>query len=143
MNWYAQSQGWTRIIPETHPNAQAIDGIFKKPDSRYGEFLIGEAKETSGKGNYMQKLGTLSDGTRQMSDDWLLHHVDNLEGVLDVDTYNELKYGIDNGFIKKQVVIYRTSGFSGKTLTKGFADDLTGIEGKSKINDVVIIGNGG
>ena len=144
MEWYAESKGWTKITTIGHPFANGIDGIFWDPaESKY---IFLEAKETIGKGNYEKKLSKGASYGDQMSDDWLRHHVDELyKNGLDSQTYRELKDSIDSGTAKKQVVIYRTSGFSGRTITKGFADDLNNIGplDKSKINDVIIIGSGG
>lgn len=72
-----------------------------------------------------------------MSDQWLTKHVKDLKDSLDPETYGKLIDAIGSGTARKQVVIYRNSGFNGRTITKGFADDLP----NTKIDDIVIIGS--
>jgi hypothetical protein len=69
MDAYFESQGYTRISTDrvTDLNAvthQGIDGVYYKPDGQ-PPYIIGEAKYGS------STLSTLSDGTKQMSDDWI------------------------------------------------------------------------
>ncbi|MEW5816456.1 MAG: hypothetical protein AB1798_13805 [Spirochaetota bacterium] len=55
-----------------------IDGIYK--DTETGQYIFVEAKETSGTGNYAKKLSQKKTGYGwQMDDEWLTHHVENLE----------------------------------------------------------------
>jgi len=71
MDAYFESQGYTRISTDrvTDLNAvthQGIDGVYYKPDGQ-PPYIIGEAKYGS------STLSTLSDGTKQMSDDWIMN----------------------------------------------------------------------
>ena len=59
---YLESQGYTRVDTPKDANAAGIDLIFRHPD---GHFVIVEAKYNT------STLGTLVDGTPQMSREWL------------------------------------------------------------------------
>ena len=84
-----------------------------------------------GRGSYSLKLGRTSDNVRQMSDQWLRQHIDELAKVdpnvrAIADT---LKAALDDDTLaQKLVFIYRKTP-SGGTIAKGFADDLASIEG--------------
>ena len=81
-----ESQGYERISTDrvTDLNApihQGIDGVYYDPDG-HPPYIIGEAKYGS------SKLSTLTDGTPQMSDKWI---IDRLENAVGEEIANDIK----------------------------------------------------
>ncbi|PTX59808.1 hypothetical protein C8N46_108121 [Kordia periserrulae] len=100
-----------RISNIDTPTSQGIDHVFKNPET--GQYLIVESKYTGS-----SSLSTLADGTRQMSDDWIVGG-DRLFNAIgqDADLYNDI---INNGYERilakaypDGTVVYRKIGADG------------------------------
>ncbi len=136
MDDYARIQkGYAPVVDNlaSHPNARGIDGIYMDGTT----YVFIEAKQTANVGNYGQKLGKNKVLPDQMTDDWLLHHVETLldKGDITPAQYNAMKSQINNGIAKKEVVIYKAGGASENTISPAFASDVKNLG----VDEVIII----
>lgn len=99
MDQVMAEKGYERISLETvtdidEPLRKGIDGVYYNPDG-YPPYIIGEAKyDTS-------TLSKLKDGTKQMSDNWIVGD-DRLLKSVGEDLYDEiLKDGYDRVLVEK------------------------------------------
>ena len=92
MDDFFENQGYQRISTErvtdiNAPTHQGIDGVYYKPGPP-PKYVIGEAKYGT------SKLSTLTDGTKQMSDDWIgsigRNKVSRLEQSVGIDKADDI-----------------------------------------------------
>lgn len=113
MDDYYEAHGYERISNDRVTNLnqaghQGIDGVYRNPGPP-PKYIIGEAKYGS------SQLSTLADGTKQMSDDWIMggKTQPRLKASVDNTTYKDI---VLNGYDRELTKIDTNGNVSTYTL---------------------------
>jgi uncharacterized Zn-binding protein involved in type VI secretion len=85
-----------------HPGQQGIDGVYKNP-SPPPDYIITDAKYNKA------DLGTLKDGTRQMSDPWIKERLADKVGNVEAA---KIQQALDSGSVERWVIKVKPDGTS-------------------------------
>ena len=108
-------------------NQQGIDLIAY--DAETDEYVLIEAKFTSRSGNVGKGDLSRTSSGRQMSDEWIISAIRRMDdaGTIDADLRKDLLESFP-GNTRKEMVVVKNTGRTGKTITDSLTDPELGID---------------
>ncbi len=115
-------------------NQIGIDRIYKEGNT----YVLVEFKFTSGAGSIGKSILSYDPGTgiRQMDDQWIDKALDNMkqQGLITHELYDDLIDAVDEGMIRKELVVVQNVPIDGNTVTESLTEEGLNIKNVHLVN---------